>query len=203
MVGRARKRMRKKKTPATNRLPVPAELIERRIYIIRGQKVMIDNHLAGLYQVPTKALNQAVRRNADRFPEDFMFRLSEEEAENLRSQIVTSTSLHGGRRYQPYAFTEHGVAMLSSVLKSKRAVQMNILIIRAFVKMRELLASHKALAERIEQLELTQKQHGSILVAVVKDIQKLTQPPVTRAIGFLRSAKPARPAPASRTASTA
>src|ERR1700730_9806367 len=133
-----------KKSP-TERLPVPVELVERRIYLIRGQKVMLDADLAELYQVETKTLNRQVKRNADRFPEDFMFQLTAEEAESLRYQIGTSNEGRGGRRYLPYAFTEHGVAMLSSVLKSPRAVQMNILIIRAFVKLRELLANHKDL----------------------------------------------------------
>jgi hypothetical protein len=116
-------------------LPVPVELVVRRIYVIRGQRVMLSPHLAELYQVETRALVQAVKRNPDRFPEDFMFPLSNEEYENLKSQIVIS-SWGGPRRATPYAFTEHGVAMLSSVLNSKRAVQMNIWIIRAFVKLR-------------------------------------------------------------------
>jgi hypothetical protein len=145
---------------------------------------MIDAELAELYQVPTKVLNQAVRRNVDRFPDDFMFHLKPEEAEsinfqsqpdNLRSQFVTSS--YGGRRYLPYAFTEHGVAMLSSVLRSKRAVQMNILIIRAFVKMRELLASHKELAVRVEILEAAQYEHGSILGSLVEEIEDLKRVP--------------------------
>jgi len=121
-----------------------------------------------------------------------MFQLTEQEVSLLRSQFATSSSGHGGRRYLPYAFTEHGVAMLSSVLKSERAVQMSILIVRAFVKLRELLATHKDLARRIEQVEAAQKQqariqqqHGSILVSVVQDIQKLKMPPTTRAIGFV------------------
>lgn len=105
---------------AVETLAVPDEIIERRIYLIRSHKVMLDADLAGLYEVPTKGLNQAVRRNRDRFPPDFMFQLTPEEAENLRSRTVTSS--WGGRRYLPYAFTEHGVAMLSSVLSSKRAV---------------------------------------------------------------------------------
>lgn len=130
-------------------LPVPLEFVERRIYLIRGQKVMLDSDLAELYQVETRALIQAIKRNQDRFPDDFMFQLSKEEVASLRSQIVISNIGRGGRRYLPYAFTEHGVAMLSSVLNSKRAVQMNILIIRAFVKLRELLASHKDLADKI------------------------------------------------------
>ena len=178
-------------TSASDLLPVPVEMIERRIYLIRGQKVMLDSDLAELYQVPTKALNQAVRRNLDRFPDDFMFQLSKDELENWRSQIVTSNpAAQMGLRRPPYAFTELGVAMLSSVLSSKRAIQMNIVIMRAFVRMRELLVSHKALAEKIEKIERTQKQHGSILIAVVQDIQKLKSPPAARAIGFiLRSPK--------------
>src|ERR1700680_3467931 len=113
------------KTPSpVGQLPVPVELIERRIYLIRGQKVMLDADLAELYRVPTKRLNEAVKRNRDRFPEDFMSPLTVEEAESLRSQFATSKIGRGGRRYRSYAFTEHGVAMLSSVLRSKRAVQM-------------------------------------------------------------------------------
>jgi hypothetical protein len=122
--------MLNKRTTAVAILPTPVELIERRIYIIRGQKVMLDLDLAELYQVLTKALNQAVRRNLDRFPEDFMFRLTNDELENWRSQIVTSNpGARMGLRRPPFAFTEHGVAMLSSVLNSPRAVQMSIVII--------------------------------------------------------------------------
>ena len=124
---------------------MPVELIQRRIYLFRGEKVMLDADLAGLYKVPTKSLNLAVRRNADRFPADFMFQLTPVEFENLRHQNETSS--WGGRRYAPLAFTEHGVAMLSSVLNSKRAVQMNIVIVRAFMKLRaaEAQASHRLL----------------------------------------------------------
>lgn len=148
---------------------------------------MLDSDLADLYQVETKALNRAVQRNAERFPEDFMLQLTPEEAESLRYQIGTSKEGRGGRRYLPYAFTEHGVAMLSSVLRSSRAVQMNILIIRAFVKMREILATHKDLAARMEKLEGTQKQHASVITVVVDEIKKLKaapQPPPKRRIGF-------------------
>jgi hypothetical protein len=132
---------------------VPAQIVERRIYLIRRQKVMLDSDLAEIYQVTTKRLNEAVKRNPDRFPGDFMFQLTPVESENLRSQIATSS--YGGRRYLPYAFTEHGVAMLSSVLNSERAIRMSILIIRAFVKLRELLATHKDVARKIEKLEAT------------------------------------------------
>ena len=120
---------------------VSVESIERRIYLIRGHKVMFDSDLAQLYQVETKNLNKAVRRNLNRFPEDFMFQLGKEEFDNLRFQFGTSSLGYGGRRYLPYAFTEHGVAMLSSVLNSGRAVQMNILIIRAFIRMRDMLGT--------------------------------------------------------------
>jgi ORF6N domain-containing protein len=122
------------------------ELIERRIYLIRGQKVMLDSDLADLYQVTTGNLNLAVRRNIDRFPEDFMFQLTKEENNSLLLQFARAKKGRGGRQTQPYAFTELGVAMLSSVLNSERAVQVNIVIMRAFVRLRELLATHNDLA---------------------------------------------------------
>jgi hypothetical protein len=134
---------------------------------------MLDSDLAELYRVTTGNLNLAVRRNSGRFPEDFIFQVAQEEFDNLRLQFATSSSGYGGRRYLPYAFTELGVAMLSSVLKSERAVQMNIRIMRAFVKVRELLATHKDLARKIEDLAATQKDHAVMLVLVVKDIQAL------------------------------
>jgi phage regulator Rha-like protein len=151
----------------------PIRLIERRIYVLRNLKVMLDSDLAELYQVETKALNRAVKRNPSRFPADFMFQLTASEASPLRYQFGASNDPRGGRRYLPYAFTEHGVAMLSSVLNSERAVQMNILIIRAFVKLREVLATHRALARKIEQLQHTQKDHAAVLTIVVNDIQDL------------------------------
>ncbi len=120
---------------------IAQESIENKIYFIRGQKVMLDIYLAGLYKVPAKRLNEQVKRNIERFPDDFMFRLTFEEWENLRSQIATSS--YGGRRYLPYAFTEHGILMLSSVLNSQRAISVNIQIMRAFVKLRRFFASHE------------------------------------------------------------
>jgi hypothetical protein len=164
----------------------PASLIERRIYLVRRQKVMIDADLAELYQVPTKVLNQAVRRNPSRFPEDFMFRLTAEEAEALRSQIVTSNT-RGGRRYLPYAFTEHGVAMLSSVLNSNRAVKMNITIIRAFVRLREVLAASGDFPRRLAQVETGLQRRGAVIGVLVDEIKKMKQPPVSpkRRIGFV------------------
>jgi hypothetical protein len=131
---------------------VPSERIERSILLIRGQKVMLSIDLAELYQVEPRVLVQAVKRNIDRFPEDFMFQLTEEEYTNLKSQIVIS-SWGGLRRARPYAFTEQGVAMSSSVLRSKRAVQVNIEIMRAFVRLRRILASHADLARKLEALE--------------------------------------------------
>ena len=173
--------------PAEEKPPVPLELIERRIYLVRGQKVMLDADLADLYQVPTKRLNEAVKRKVSRFPVEFMFQLATDEAETLRSQIATSNAGRGGRRTLPFAFTEHGVTMLSSVLNSDRAVQMNILIVRAFIQMRDLLETHKDLAVRMEKLEATQKHHGAAIAIVVDEIKKLKVPlakPPMKRIGF-------------------
>ncbi len=158
---------------ANTELMVPTERIESQICFIRGEKVMLDADLAKLYQIETKSLNRAVRRNLERFPEDFLFQLTKEELEVLRYQIGTSSLGYGGSRYLPFAFTELGVAMLSSVLKSQRAVQMNILIMRAFVKLRDLIASHKDLAARIEKLELSQDQHASVINLLAEDIENL------------------------------
>jgi hypothetical protein len=167
---------------------IPVEFVERKIYLIRGQKVMLDSDLAALYEVPTKVLNQAVRRNLDRFPPDFMFQLNDEELEAWRSQIVTSKpGAKMGLRYPPFAFTEHGVAMLSSVLNSKRAVALNILIIRAFVRLREYLATHNDLARRLELVEHTQHEHGAQIQQIYDYIQKLSEPAPEvpkRRIGF-------------------
>lgn len=158
---------------------IPPERIERQIYLIRGQKVMLDADLAELYQVPTKALNLAVRRNPSRFPADFMFQLTKEEQEALRFQTETSngTEGRGGRRYLPYVFTEHGIAMLSSVLRSERAVQMNILIVRAFIRLRDMLLTHKDLAARIEALEQNQQNHASVINILAGEIEDLKQLP--------------------------
>ena len=173
---------------SADNLPVPIELIERRIYLIRGHKVMLDSDLAELYQVPTKRLNEAVKRNRTRFPADFMIQLTTAELTNWRSQIATSNpAAKMGLRRPPYAFTELGVAMLSSVLNSERAVQMNILIMRAFVQLREVLAINKGLAHKLEHLERTQRQHTSVINVVVEEIQKLKAAPPPRPrrrIGF-------------------
>jgi hypothetical protein len=130
-----------------------AEQIQRAVRRVRGQNVIIDTDLAALYQVPVKALNQAVARNRERFPPDFMFRLTRAEAAGLRSQIVTAKRGRGGRRTTPYAFTEQGVAMLSSVLRSSRAIRVNVEIMRAFVRLRRALAAHEELARKLSALE--------------------------------------------------
>jgi len=156
---------RKRTLPSTER-------IERSIYLIRGQKVMLDHELADLYGVPTKALKQAVRRNSDRFPSDFMFELTKGEFADLRSQIVTSSSPQwGGPRYRPMAFTEQGIAMLSSVLRSKRAVQVNIAIIRIFVQLREMIATHKELASKLSELEQHLRDHDEKIQVVFESIR--------------------------------
>jgi ORF6N domain-containing protein len=177
--------MPKKQAPANSHdlLPIPVELIERRIYLIRGQKVMLDSDLAELYQVTTGNLNLAVRRNVNRFPPDFMFQLTKEEASSLLLQIARAKTGRGGRQTPPYAFTEHGVAMLSSVLNSDRAVQMNILIIRAFVKLREMIATHKDLARKIEEIERTQQKQGQQISAIIQHFIELPARP-KHPIGF-------------------
>jgi len=157
--------------------------VERRILLIRGQKVMLDADLAELYGVPTKSLNLAVKRNAERFPEDFMFQLTGDEAAGLRFRFETSKSGRGGRRYHPYVFTEQGVAMLSSVLRSLRAVQVNIAIMRTFVRLREMLLSHADLARKLAALE---NKYDAQFKVVFDAIRELMQPPTAprREIGF-------------------
>ena len=177
--------MTKEKASVTHQTTMPIEMIERHIYLIRGLKVMLSNHLAELYSVEPRVLIQAVKRNIDRFPKDFMFQLSDIEFQNLKSQFVIS-SWGGQRRAKPYAFTEHGVAMLSSVLGSQRAVQMNILIIRAFVKLGEMLATHKDLARKIDELERQQIEHGLQLSAIYSIVKRLIDVPAKphKSIGF-------------------
>jgi phage regulator Rha-like protein len=153
---------------------IPLEKIEEKIFLIRNQKVMLDFHLAELYDISTKVLIQAIKRNANRFPYDFMFQLTQEEYDNLRSQFVTSS--WGGRRYLPYAFTEQGVAMLSSVLHSERAVLMNVAIMRTFVKLREILSTHKELAQRLAKLEEKISQHDTEIQNLFQAIRQLMKP---------------------------
>ena len=164
---------------------VPLDRIEKKIYLIRGQKVMLDQDLAQLYKVPTKRFNERVKRNIERFPIDFMFQLTKSEYTVLRSQIVTSKG-KGGRRYLPYVFTEQGVAMLSSVLNSKKAIKVNIQIMRAFVKLREILSTHKELAQKLKELELKIDSHDQQIQSIFEVINQLLIPPEKpkKKIGF-------------------
>src|ERR1051325_1690693 len=175
-----------KKDLTTTDLDLPVQLIERRIYLIRGHKVMIDVDLAELYGVPTKVLNQQVQRNHKRFPEDFMFQLSREEAENLRSQFATSRSGHGGRRTPPYAFTEPGVAMLSSVLNSEHAIEVNILIMRPFIRLRQMLESNEELNRKFAAVIRKLSTHDKYFRVVFDELKKLNEQPSPppKAIGF-------------------
>jgi ORF6N domain len=165
------------------KLALKPENVVQFVFFIRGEKVMLDADLAMLYGVTTKALNQAIARNRDRFPGDFAFRLQREEFDRLRSQIVTSKKARGGRRYLPYAFTEQGVAMLSSVLRSARAVEVNIAIMRTFVQLRRLMDTNRDLARKIEALE---KKYDEKFAVVFEAIKQLITPPEPsrRRIGF-------------------
>ncbi|MCG3111249.1 MAG: ORF6N domain-containing protein [Candidatus Manganitrophus sp. SB1] len=163
---------------------IPTEVIEQKIYFIRGHKVMLDGDLAKLYGVPTKRLNEQVRRNIKRFPPDFMFQLTADEAKFLRSQNATLKTGRGQHlKYLPYAFTEQGVAMLSSALNSERAIEVNILIMRTFVKLREMIASHKDLVKKLDELE---KKYDEQFQVVFEAIRQLMAPPenTNRKIGF-------------------
>lgn len=170
---------------------IPMERITQTILMLRGHKVILDDDLAALYEVETKALNRAVKRNRDRFPEDFMFQLSTEEFENLRYQSGTSslksqvgTSRWGGRRYPPYVFTEQGVAMLSSVLHSDRAIHVNIEIMRAFVRLRQMLASNVELARKLAALERKYDAQFKVVFDAIRELMKPPEPKKKRPIGF-------------------
>jgi hypothetical protein len=185
---------------------IPRDRIEQAILVIRGQRVILDSDLAKLYGVSTKALNQAVKRNADRFPGDFAFQLNAAEVGNLRSQVVTSSSgpvesiesnlnrsqfvtgsqKHRDPRFRPWAFTEHGAVMVASVLNSKRAVEVSIYEVRAFVKLREMLGTHKALAQKLDELERQVESHDSHIRSLFEAIRQLMEParPKSRRIGF-------------------
>jgi hypothetical protein len=167
---------------------IPQERIEKYIYLIRGYKVMLDSDLANLYDVETKALNRAVKRNAERFPNDFCFQLSSDEYNTLRCHFGTLEEAGPGkhRKYLPYLFTEQGVAMLSSVLKSKKAALVNVQIIRTFVRLREMLVSNKELSRKLATLE---KKHDQQFKVVFDAIRQLMEPPKTkkRQIGFVRN----------------
>ena len=171
---------------------VPVEWIEKKIYLIRGHKVMLDSDLAELYGVSVKVLNQAVKRNISRFPEDFMFQLTKEEYDSLRSQIVTLKTGRGKhRKYLPYVFTEQGVAMLSSVLRSERAIQVNIAIMRVFVKLRQIFSTHKEIAYKLTELERKVEKHDKEIKAIFDANRRLMIPPEKpkRKIGFVPKEK--------------
>jgi hypothetical protein len=159
---------------------IPIEMVESKIYLIRSHKVMLDHDLAYLYGVETKYLKRQVKRNISRFPVDFMFQLTKEE--NLRCQNVTSS--YGGRRYLPFAFTEQGIAMLSSVLNSERAIQVNIMIMRAFIRLRQVMLDHKELSDLFNKLETRVDQHDNVINEIVEAIRELMMPVRTEAIGF-------------------
>lgn len=162
---------------------IPQQIIESKIFFIRGKKVMLDRDLAVLYGVETKMLNRAVKRNIERFPDDFMFQLTKEEFDNLRFHFGTSS--WGGQRYLPYAFTENGVAMLSSVLNSQRAIHVNIQIMRTFTRIREMLLTHKELKHKIEDME---KKYDYQFKVIFDAIKQLIEPPqkAKKRIGFLQ-----------------
>lgn len=162
---------------------VPLERIQDCICLVRGQKVMLSSDLAALYGVTEKVLNQAVKRNTERFPSDFMFQLTPQEVAHLRSQFVTSKEGRGGRRYIPYAFTEQGVAMLSSVLRSPRAVKVNIEIMRTFVHLRQLLATHADLARKLEELEQKYDAQFKVVFEAIRQLMVPSEMP-RKQIGF-------------------
>jgi hypothetical protein len=169
---------------------MPVVLIEQKIYLMRGLKVMLSTDLADLYGVEPKVLVQTLKRNQDRFPDDFMFQLTKEEFLNLKSQIVTS-SWGGLRRAMPYAFTEQGVAMLSGVLNSKRAVQVNIAIMRAFVKLREMISSNKELAKKLQELEKKYDMQFKVVFDAIRELMKHPEPKQKK-IGFIVKESKAR-----------
>jgi hypothetical protein len=166
---------------------IPAERVERAILVVRGHKVLLDADLAALYGVTTKRLNEQVKRNGDRFPPDFMYQVTLEEARILRSQNATSRSW-GGARTRPYVFTEHGAIMAASVLNSPKAIEMSIFVVRAFVKLRTMLATHRQLAAKLAELERRLATHDDQIVVLFEAIRELMEPPVqaARQIGFTR-----------------
>ena len=165
---------------------VPVERIAELIFVLRGQRILLDVELARLYGVPTKALNQAVKRNLERFPDDFVFRLSRQETEACdRSQSVTGSQKHRDPRFPPYAFTEHGAIMAATVLNSPRAVEMSLYVVRAFVKLREVLTSDKQLAQQLSQLERKLQTHDKAILSILRAIRELMNPPQPkRGMGF-------------------
>jgi phage regulator Rha-like protein len=168
------------------RPPELAISVESRILFLRQQRIILDSDLAELYGVPVRQLNQQIKRNRDRFPKDFTFQLTAKENEALRSQIVISKKGRGGRRYPPYAFTEHGAIMAATVLNSKRAVEMSVFVVRAFVRMREMLAKNRQLAAKINELDRRLETHDTAIQDIIEAIKELMAPegPSKRKIGF-------------------
>jgi len=162
----------------------PVDRVLAAIHVIRGQRVMLDADLAALYGVSTKRLNEQVRRNRRRFPEDFMVQLTAAEAANLRSQIATSRSGHGGRRFRPLAFTEHGAVMLASVLNTPIAVAASLQVVRAFIHLRGMLATHQELARKLEELEKKYDARFAVVFRAIKDLMAPPPPPPHKRIGF-------------------
>ena len=164
----------------------PAFAVESRILFLRHQRVILDADIAELYGVPVKVLNQQIKRNQKRFPQDFVFQLTAKEHEALRSQFVTSKKGRGGRRYTPYAFTEHGAIMAATVLNSERAVEMSVFVVRAFVRLREMLATNRRLAGKIDELENRLDTHDSTIQDLIDAIRELMTPedPPRKSIGF-------------------
>jgi hypothetical protein len=169
---------------------IPMDPIEDRIYVLRDKRVMLDSDLADLYGVTTKRLNEQVARNAERFPEDFAFKLTKQELAILRSQIATSSDMpgtHGGRRYQPRVFTEHGAIMAAAVLNSPRAVEVSVFVVRAFVKLRELALAHKEIGQKLNELERKIAGHDQAIAGLIDAIRELMAPPAPKRkhpIGF-------------------
>jgi ORF6N domain len=193
-----RPQMKKPKKTTLLRMPkrskTPEVVVESRILFLRHQRVILDADIAALYGVPVKRLNEQVKRNQARFPSDFMFRLTEKEHAALRSQIATSKKSRGGRRYTPYAFTEHGALMAATVLSSERAVQMSVFVVRAFVRLREMLATNRRLAGKIDELENRLDTHDSTIQDLIEAIRELMTPeePSRMRIGFQLPASKAK-----------
>mgnify|MGYP001119816274 CR=1 FL=1 len=172
---------------------VPEKRILRTILVVRGEKVILDSDLAELYGVETRRLNEQVRRNLEKFPEDFMFQLTKEEFENLKSQFATSSSGWGGRRKLPLVFTEHGALQAANVLNSERANKMSVFIVRAFIRLREMALTNEKLSQKIAELERRVSDHDEILLDVIREIRKLIDTPrpkeKKKSIGFIVSGK--------------
>src|SRR5271154_6252577 len=174
--------MKKRKKAVILRMPkrlAAPYAVESRILFLRHHRVILDADIAQLYGVPVKRLNEQVKRNQERFPSDFMFQLTEKEHDALRSQIATSKKSRGGRRYAPYAFTEHGAIMAATVLNSERAVKMSVFVVRAFVRLREMLATNRRLAGKINELENRLETHDSVIVELIEAIKDLMTPQET------------------------